>query len=69
MTTTEKINNCNTVEEVERLRCYECSDSGHWGWCDASYIKCDYKNRIKEILGETKPRYTAKEAILMALNK
>ncbi len=69
MTTTEKINNCNTVEEVERLRCHECANSGHWGWCNVSHIKCDYKNRIKEILGENESRYTTEEHISMILDK
>lgn len=55
MTGLEKeLQNCNTVEEVERLRCYDCAKNGHWGWCDATFIKCAYKDRIKEILGEPK---------------
>ena len=64
-----RIEDCKTVQEVESLRCYECANSGHWGWCDAPHIKCDYKNRIKEILGETKPRYTTEQQMSMILNK
>lgn len=45
------IKSCTTVEEVEALRCDTCSRTGHWGWCDAPWIKCEYKDRIKEILG------------------
>ena len=50
---------CKTVEEVEALHCKDCSDDGHWGWCDAPWITCEYKKKIKEILGETECRYTS----------
>ena len=49
----------NTVEEVEKIHCNECSKNGHWGWCDGNWIICPYKWRIKEILGETAPRFTS----------
>lgn len=64
-----KIEDCKTVQEVESLRCYECANSGHWGWCDAPHIKCAYKDRIKEILGENKSRYTTEEHISMILDR
>ena len=50
----ERLQNCKTVEEVEQIRCHSCANNGHWGWCDARFIKCAYKDRIKEILGEPK---------------
>lgn len=49
----------NTVEEVESLRCFECARDGHWGWCDAPWIKCEYKDRIKEILGLSESRFSS----------
>jgi hypothetical protein len=58
------ISDCKTVEEVEALQCYKCSTTGQWGWCDAPHIKCEYKNRIKEILGETESRYTIRKHIM-----
>lgn len=48
-----ELSECTTVQEVEALRCTECSNSGHWGWCDAPWIKCTYRDKIKEILGNT----------------
>lgn len=49
----------NTINEVEKLRCITCSNNGHWGWCDAPFISCPYKWRIKEILGKTESRYNS----------
>ena len=48
----QKINNCKTVAEVETLCCYDCSNDHHFGWCDAPWIMCKAKDRIKEITGE-----------------
>ena len=47
----EKLKACKTVEEVEALRCNECARDGKWGWCDSPWIDCDFKTKIKEILG------------------
>ena len=45
---------CTTVEEVESFHCKECSTrTGHWGWCDAPWIHCKFKDKIKKILGQT----------------
>lgn len=52
---------CKTVEEVEKLRCFECANNRHWGWCDAPWIICDYKDKIKEILGVSEDRYSSLE--------
>ena len=53
----EKLPNCKTVEEVEALRCCECSKDGHFGWCDAPWIQCDFKDKIKELKGEKGHRF------------
>ena len=53
-----KLKDCKTVEDVEALRCNECSNNGHWGWCDAPWIDCEYKTKIKEIIGEKRNRFT-----------
>lgn len=50
---------CMTVEEVEKHFCSKCADDGHWGWCDAPWIKCTHKSRIKEILGVKDNRYSS----------
>lgn len=55
----EELNQCKTVEEIEALRCNECSDNGHWGWCDGNWIRCPYKARIKEILGINGSRFNS----------
>ena len=52
-----RLQDCKTVEEVEKLSCNECSNNGHWGWCDAPWIDCSCKTKIKEILGEKKSRF------------
>lgn len=62
-----QLNECKTVEEVEAMQCFRCSKTQHWGWCDAPNIKCEYKDRIKEILGKTDCTYTNEESILMCL--
>ena len=49
---------CTTVEEVEAIECKTCSKTGHWGWCDTSWIRCSYKSRIKEILRQTESTIT-----------
>ena len=54
-----KINQCKTVEEIESLRCNECSKNGHWGWCDGDWIRCPWKERIKEILGRKESRFNS----------
>jgi len=53
----EYLRTLNTVEEVEKVHCVKCADNGHWGWCDAPWITCPLKWRIKEILGVTENRY------------
>jgi predicted transport protein len=58
-----EINECKTVEDVENLRCKDCSNTGHWGWCDAPHIKCEYKDKIKSILGISKCKYTIENHI------
>ena len=55
----KEIKNCKTVEEVEALRCFNCSNDGHWGWCDSPWIKCEYRDRIKEILGKEDYKYSS----------
>lgn len=62
-----KIEECKTVEEVEALRCHECSSTHHWGWCDAPWIKCGYKSRIKEILGQSDCKYNSLDSQLLDL--
>ena len=51
------LKDCKTVEEVEQLRCKDCAATGHWGWCDAPWIMCEYRDKIKEILGKQSYRY------------
>lgn len=48
-----EIEACKTVEEVEATGCNQCSSNGHWGWCDAFWITCERKDRIKQLLGDT----------------
>ena len=52
-----KLQDCKTVEEVEALGCNKCARNGHWGWCDAPWIECSRKNKIKEILGNKESRF------------
>ena len=53
-----KLEECKTVEEVEELACKNCARTGHWGWCDAPWIKCSYRDKIKQILGKTEYNIT-----------
>lgn len=62
------VSDCKTIEEVESLRCCECAKSGHYGWCDAPHIKCVYKDRIKEILGQKDCKYTVSEHLNRLIN-
>lgn len=59
-------NACTTVEEVEALQCHKCSTrTGHWGWCDAPFIQCKFKDKIKQILGRTESTVTLEDHIKM----
>ena len=55
----EKLPSCTTVEEVEALRCNECANDHHYGWCDAPWIECDFKDKIKSILRETEDEHNS----------
>lgn len=57
MTTSEVLKMCTTVDQIEGLMCRDCSNSGHWGWCDRESLICEYRDRIKEILGIPKNKY------------
>ena len=67
--TAKDLDSAKTVEEVEALRCYDCARNGHWGWCDAPWIKCLFKDRIKEILGESESRFASLEEQLPFLKE
>lgn len=59
----DTLNNCKTVEEVEKLCCYDCAINHHFGWCDVDGIICAAKSRIKEITREHGNSITLEEHI------
>lgn len=65
----DKLNNCNTVEEVEKLCCYNCANNHHFGWCDVEAIVCPAKSRIKAITGKHGHSITLEEHINKILER
>ena len=65
----DKLNNCKTVEEVEKLCCYNCAKNHHFGWCDVEGIVCTAKSRIKAITGEHGHSITLEEHINKILER
>ena len=65
----DKLNNCKTVEEVEKLCCYNCAKNHHFGWCDCDWIVCTAKSRIKAITGEYGHSVTLEEHINKILER